>query len=187
MKIIKNNVNYIYEIKKSKFICFLFYVEDEINVNNILDDLRLKYSDANHICYAYIFSNKQKYDDDKEPSGTAGIPILEVLKKNDLTNILAVVVRYFGGIKLGAGGLIRAYMNSVKSAIDLCDITSYKEFIYVNIYFSYSDEGYVKSILKDEEIISKEYLDEVKYFVKIDKSNYSIIKERLSNIKIEEI
>ena len=112
---------------------------------------------------------------------------MEVLLKNDLVNVLAVVIRYFGGIKLGAGGLIRAYMHSVKSAIDLCDITSYKEFIYANIYFSYSDEGYVKSILKDEEIISKEYLDEVKYFVKIDKSNYSIIKERLSNIKIEEI
>ena len=101
------------EIKKSKFICLIYKIDNKDLVNNIINDLKKEYKHATHYCYAYIIENNQKYYDDKEPKGSAGIPILNVLKKKNLTNTLAVVIRYYGGIKLGIGPLIRAYTKVV--------------------------------------------------------------------------
>ena len=109
MYTIKNDDSYELEIKKSKFISKLYRVNNIEDVNNILSSLRKEYSDATHHCYAYIINNSKKSSDDGEPGGTAGIPILQVLDKNNLNYVLCVVIRYFGGIKLGAGGLVRAY------------------------------------------------------------------------------
>ncbi len=105
-------------IEKSRFICTLKKVEDEAQAQEFIRNIKKEFWDATHNCSAYIIDElAQRSSDDGEPSGTAGIPMLEVLRKNKLTNTAAVVTRYFGGIKLGAGGLVRAYTNSVAGAV----------------------------------------------------------------------
>lgn len=105
-------------IEKSRFICTLKKVEDEAQAQEFIKNMKKEFWDATHNCSAYIIDElAQRSSDDGEPSGTAGLPMLEVLRKNKLTNTAAVVTRYFGGTKLGAGGLVRAYTNSVASAV----------------------------------------------------------------------
>ena len=119
MKKIKDLIENTIIIDKSKFITTLFPVNSIEEIESFLAATKKKYYDATHNCYAYIFDNGkvQKCSDDGEPSKTAGFPMLDVLKKNDITDVLAVTTRYFGGIKLGAGGLIRAYSTSVSTAL----------------------------------------------------------------------
>lgn len=167
-------------IKKSKFICKLYYVNDIYEINSILEDLKKEYKDATHICYAYVIDNKEKAYDDGEPSKTAGMPILEILKKKDLNNVLCVVIRYFGGIKLGAGGLIRAYSNSVRKTIDKVDIISYKKYIEVSIEVNYDNKKLLESIVKDYEVINKDYKDTIVYKIRLEESQKD---ELLSKIK----
>ena len=108
---------YTLEIKKSKFIAYYFEVHTKEEVINVLNDLKKEHKKAKHIPYAYKIDNDIKKTDDKEPSGTSGMPILNIIEKNNLNHTLIVIVRYFGGIKLGAGGLIRAYSNAAKEVI----------------------------------------------------------------------
>lgn len=114
-------------IDKSEFICYLNYCKDEESFRCYLQDIKKKHYDATHACFAFITPNAKRSSDDGEPAGTAGVPILNILEKNKLENTCAVVVRYFGGIKLGAGGLIRAYggavSNALKSAVLAEDVT----------------------------------------------------------------
>lgn len=189
MYILKNDINYTLEIKKSKFICYLYYVENEDDIKKILNDLKEKHKDATHHCYAYILENKQKYSDDGEPGGTAGVPMLDILKLNNLTNTLAVVVRYFGGIKLGAGGLVRAYRNSVNDTIKQAEIIKYIKYTYLNIYFDYNNEKFINSIIDYDNIIEKTYNENIIYKIKIDINELDTLKEILNNknIKIEEL
>lgn len=105
------------EIKKSKFYSEIYKVETKEDCNKIIESLKKDHKKATHICYAYILSNTAKFCDDGEPSGTAGRPILNVLEKKNMTNVMVVVIRYFGGVKLGAGGLVRAYTKSASNAI----------------------------------------------------------------------
>lgn len=105
-------------IEKSRFICTLKKVQNEAEAQEFIKAVKKEFWDATHNCSAYIVDDlAQRSSDDGEPSGTAGLPMLEVLRKNKLTNTAAVVTRYFGGIKLGAGGLVRAYTNSVAEAV----------------------------------------------------------------------
>ena len=104
------------------FITKLYYIEDVNNVNDIINELKKEYKKCTHICYSYIIGPNAKAVDDGEPSGTAGKPILNVLQKKDMTNVLCVVIRYFGGIKLGAGGLVRAYTKSASEVIKLVNL-----------------------------------------------------------------
>lgn len=141
MRKIKEIIENTIVIDKSKFITTIYPVDNLEEINNILSNARKKYYDATHNCYAYIIDNGniQKCSDDGEPSKTAGYPMLDVLKKNDLTNVLAITTRYFGGIKLGAGGLIRAYSSSVSTALkDALFYTSKLLFLY-EIKIAYSD------------------------------------------------
>jgi uncharacterized YigZ family protein len=94
------------------------YVESEKEAKDFIKEITSKYSDARHNCYAYVISGKEKYFDDGEPKGTAGMPMLSVLHQKELNNIVVIVTRYFGGIKLGGGGLIRAYRTSVLEALE---------------------------------------------------------------------
>ena len=99
--------------------------KDEYNdYKKTLVELKNKYKDATHICFSYIINNTKRFSDDNEPSGTAGIPILNVLENNNLNYVLCCVVRYFGGIKLGAGGLLRAYSNSAKECLNKAVLTN---------------------------------------------------------------
>ena len=128
---IAQNTTHEIIIDRSRFICHLKKVETEEEAQEYIKALKKEYWDANHNCSAYIIGENmehQRSSDDGEPSGTAGVPMLEVLKKRELHNLVAVVTRYFGGIKLGAGGLIRAYGRSVSEAIDQSGIAK-KELI----------------------------------------------------------
>lgn len=111
------------EIKKSKFIGIKFSVKTAEDVQTILQDLKKQHKKARHIAWAYIISSphQEKYSDDGEPSGTAGKPILNVLQKRGEINCLVAVVRYFGGIKLGAGGLVRAYSKATTDALEVAE------------------------------------------------------------------
>lgn len=122
---IKENVQTEIVVKKSKFICNLIKVNTQEEAENIIKQLKKKYYDARHNCIAYrIISDDmiiEKSSDDGEPSGTAGGPMLNILQKNNLCNILVVVTRYFGGILLGTGGLVRAYSDATLNAIDIVE------------------------------------------------------------------
>ena len=140
---VKNETENVIVIERSKFICNIKPVVDEIDAKNYIESLRKRHSLANHSCYAYIADEKglvQKFSDAGEPQGTAGLPMLEVLKNKKIYKTVAVVTRYFGGIKLGTGGLTRAYGGSVTECLDkaiICDMNKAKVF-YVELEY----EGY---------------------------------------------
>ena len=185
MKTVKSNsVNEII-IKNSRFITLLIEVFDDTDINKIFEEVKEKYPKATHYCYAYITKTFKEASDDGEPGGTAGMPMLNVLEKEGMINTLAITIRYFGGIKLGAGGLVRAYSKSVRDAIINADTIEIEEGYSVKVVVSYDEQKNLEYNLKDCEIINKEYLEDVTYTVLIPKdkidilSNYSyqIIKE----------
>ena len=191
MYTIKNNsINEII-IKNSKFITLLYKVYSLEDIKNTLVNVKTLYPNATHYCYAYILNNEKRSSDYGEPSGTAGTPILNILESNNLNYILAVVIRYFGGIKLGSSGLIRAYSRSVKEAIKENILTKLIEGINVNITFSWSNIKQIDYLLKDQLINKKEYLDNITYNISIPINilntlkNYLISYEIIKNINIE--
>lgn len=123
MRTIRQDIRHETVIEKSRFICTLKKIADEEEAQSFIRIVKKEYWDATHNCSAYIVNDVfQRSSDDGEPSGTAGIPMLEVLRKNKLTGVAAVVTRYFGGVKLGAGGLVRAYSGSVAAALRECGL-----------------------------------------------------------------
>ncbi len=181
MKRISNNIENTIIIKNSKFITNLFIVENIEEVNKYLNLIKDKYKDANHNCYAYIVDNIRKCSDDGEPSGTAGIPMMKVLEHKELNNVLVIVTRYFGGIKLGAGGLVRAYTNSVSKALDIVNIIDTIKGYNIDIIFNFNDIKHIDYLLKDIKILNKEYKDIVKYNLNASNNLLEILKQ--NNIK----
>ena len=133
MKLLKEPIEVEIEIKKSKFITYLFYVEDEAEIISLINEIKSKHPKANHCCTAYVISksNVARFDDDHEPLHTAGKPMLNVLIQQGVDQVLAITVRYFGGVKLGAGGLIRAYTKGVALALSNATYQEFKEVTYV--------------------------------------------------------
>lgn len=186
MKIIKNEKENLMIINKSKFIGIIkkIYYQNEINI--LLNDLKKQYSDATHICYAYILPNNEKCSDGGEPLKTAGLPILDVLKKNDLCYIIAIVIRYFGGIKLGSNGLIRAYSNTISSLI-VNNIKDVETAYLIKIIEDYNNSDSLNYLLKDSKVIRKDYQDKIiieaivnkKTLENLSNVNYTIIQETI--------
>ncbi len=144
-----------YEVKKSVFLASVSHVETEDAAREFVSQIRKKYFDATHNCSAWILGetgDKQKSNDDGEPGGTAGNPILDTLKKNELTNICAVVTRYFGGIKLGAGGLIRAYSHTTSLGIAAAKIVRMTTFKKIAVTVEYSFLAQVENFLRNKKI-----------------------------------
>ena len=174
-------------INKSEFITHLYRVNNLAEVDEILSSVRKKYYDATHNCYAYIIGDNgeiQKASDDGEPQKTAGAPMLDVLKKKNITNILAITTRYFGGILLGAGGLVRAYSDSVSEALKnviLYDISYVNNFKLTVTYQGYNT---ILSNLSYINITETSFTDEViiTAYCLIDK--YKNIKDDLYKNKI---
>lgn len=172
-------------IKNSRFITLLVEVFDDTDINKIFEEVKLEYPKATHYCYAYITKSFKKASDDGEPGGTAGMPMLNVLEKEEMINTLAITIRYFGGIKLGAGGLVRAYSKSVRDAIINAKTIEIIEGYKVQIKVSYDEQKNLEYILKDSVILNKDYLEDVTYDVLISKDSvdilnnysYQIIKE----------
>lgn len=181
MKRISNNIENTIIIKNSKFITNLFIVENIEEVNKYLNLIKDKYRDANHNCYAYVVGNIKKCSDDGEPSGTAGMPMIRVLERKELNNILVIVTRYFGGIKLGANGLVRAYTNSVSETLDMVDIVDTIKGYNIDIIFNFSDIKRIDYLLKDIKVLNKEYNDVVKYNLNVESYLLDVLKE--NNIK----
>lgn len=156
------------EIKKSRFICHLKRVTDENEATAFIEAVKKEHSKANHNCSAYLIGDHneiQRAHDDGEPSGTAGVPMLEVLKKKELKNVATVVTRYFGGVKLGAGGLIRAYGKSVSSALEEIGLVEGKLQAEIRATIAYPLLGKVENLLRESSYTIKDiaYTDKVMF------------------------
>jgi uncharacterized YigZ family protein len=174
-------------IQKSECITHLYRVNNVDEVNSILEDVRKKYYDATHNCYAYILGEAQdiqKCSDDGEPQKTAGAPMMNVLKQNEMTNILAIVTRYFGGVLLGAGGLIRAYSNSVSEALAKCKRYINKEIAEYVLTTSYSSYNNLINI-KDINIIDTSFTNDVIITFGVAKEIANDLEELLYKHKID--
>lgn len=190
MKTIKEIYTSTIIIQKSEFICHIFPVSTVEEANTYLANTRKKYYDATHNCYGYIIGNNgeiAKYSDDGEPSQTAGVVIYDVLKKNELTNVLAIVTRYFGGIKLGAGGLVRAYSSS--TANTLLDIKTYEltPCIRMELRFPYTYMNLVSKYLSDCTLISKSFDSFVNLIYELPKKDFEEINKNLISMTKNEI
>lgn len=170
-------------INKSKFICELIYINDENEIIKRLNTIKNKYKDATHYCYAYICDNVKRFNDDGEPGGTAGMPILNVLENNNLNHVLCVVIRYFGGIKLGAGGLVRAYTKAVTTCLENTTILELKKGKIIKIEFLYDKIKNIDSIIK-ENILSKSFDNNIIYEFAIADENLKTTLEILNKLVI---
>lgn len=175
------------EIKKSRFITYLHRTESEADAKAFLTAIRRLHPDATHHCYAFIIGEHneiKRSNDDGEPAGTAGVPMLECLDRNHMQDIIAITVRYFGGIKLGAGGLIRAYSKSVSHALSTAQITKKQWMEKYEIHFSYDLIGRIDYYFREHclEILDKAYDEEVCYTYLCDHDNSADFQE-LSNGK----
>ena len=184
---IKENIKNEIVINKSRFITYIYKVNNKEEIINILSNIKKEYKDATHYCYAYIIGSEKRFNDDGEPSHTAGMPMLNVLENKELNNVLAIVIRYFGGIKLGAGGLVRAYTNAVSEAINEDNITPLLKEYKARIIFDYSEIDNINYHLKEYKITYKEYDDKVIYEFIYNEYNYPqdidvfILKKELIN------
>ena len=175
--IISSNIENEIIINKSRFITYIYKIKNKTDFLIIYNNLKKKYKDATHICYAYIINNEIKCDDDKEPSGSAGLPILEVLRKNNLNYTVCFVIRYFGGIKLGAAGLIRAYSNSASLCLKKTTIKKIEKLYKIELTIDYSDINSLENIIKSGNILKKSFKDNITYIILVNEEE----KEKLDN------
>ena len=174
-------------ISKSRFIAYIKPVATENEAKAFIDEIKIKHKDATHNCSAYTVGpemNIQKANDDGEPSGTAGIPMLEILKKLEIHNVCVVVTRYFGGIKLGAGGLIRAYSGAVRDAIYDIGRVELREAIPVTVTLDYDQTGKFEYELASTTFLLREqfYTDKVSYQIDVVKNEYDTFIDFLNRI-----
>lgn len=173
------------EIKKSRFICHVKRVYSEEEARAFIAAIKKEHYKATHNCSAFIIGEKsdiKRTSDDGEPSGTAGVPMLGVLEKHKLTNLCVVVTRYFGGIKLGAGGLIRAYAGSVALTIKEIGLVEIKEQAGLRLKLSYSQYQDFANFLKAENLAEydTEFTDTVSTLLFVDKGERELLKDKLT-------
>lgn len=183
MKTIKENTISKYEINKSIFICCLYKINSIDEVKTRLEEAKNTFKDATHYTYAYIIDEARKSSDDGEPGGTAGVPIMEVLLKHELNYVLCIVIRYFGGIKLGAGGLVRAYRKSACIGIDNSTLLNLVDGYKIEITVSYEEQKNIEKLIKNY-AFSKTYTDIVKYELNIKQDDINILNSKNINYKI---
>ena len=172
------------EIKKSRFICHAKRVNSEEEARAFITAIKKEHYKATHNCSAFIIGERseiKRTSDDGEPSGTAGVPMLGVLENHNLTNVCVVVTRYFGGIKLGAGGLIRAYAGSVALAVKEIGIVEIKEQAGIQIQMSYAQYQEYGNFLKEHNLMELEtnFTDQVETIIFVDKEDKETIKASL--------
>lgn len=185
MKTIKENKTTEYIIQKSRFITELIQVHTKEEINILLDKVKITYPGANHYCYAYIIDQEKRCSDDGEPSKTAGMPMLNVLESNDLNHILCIVIRYFGGIKLGAGGLVRAYTKAVTSALEQNSPVEMIKGYEIKLKFTYGTLKQIDYLLKNVEIIQKEFQEYITYTIHIDQEQKETILKELDSYLLD--
>ena len=185
---IRSNSNGTYRDRGSKFMAFAYPVESVEQIKDILEQLHREYHDARHHCYAYrLGADKRIFrtNDDGEPSSSAGKPILGQIQAFDLSNILIVVVRYFGGTLLGVGGLINAYRSAAAEAIDNAEIIRKTEDIELSIHFSYPLINQVIKVLDEEgaKILKRDFTESCILIASVRKSHSLRIRNRLEQSK----
>lgn len=174
-------------IQKSKFICKVIPLTTVEEVQKELEIVREEYKAATHYCYAYLFDNQKRFSDDGEPSGTAGMPILKVIENQGLDHILVIVIRYFGGIKLGAGGLVRAYTNAVVNTLNQVEKVSLIRGNLIEITFPYDQEKTILNVIHPYPILEKNYQEQVtyklflpeEYLKKLENHVYQILEKNI--------
>lgn len=176
-----------YEIQKSRFIAYTSHVETEAEARDFVTAIKKKHFDARHNCSAWVLgadSSQQKSNDDGEPGGTAGNPILEAIKQHGLTNVVVVVTRYFGGIKLGAGGLIRAYSHTASLGLEATPCLEVKPFCLMEAEMDYSLLGTVENWIRNKELRTGEtaYLDKVTVKLLVEPTDCEAISTELTNL-----
>src|SRR5574344_158523 len=186
-KTIFESAQAIYTEKRSKCIAIAFPVTTREEIKEIIDVYQKKYYDARHLCYAYMLGHERKdfrANDNGEPSGTAGKPILGQINSNELTNILIIVVRYFGGIKLGTSGLIVAYKEAAAEAIAQCEIIEKTVNDDIKVMFEYSFMNEIMRIIKDEEpqIVSQVFDNHCSMTLRIRKDSMPKLRAKLEKV-----
>ncbi|MBR4314635.1 MAG: YigZ family protein [Lachnospiraceae bacterium] len=201
MKVILENTTAEIVEKKSRFIANIFYVANVEEAEEKLVEIKKKYYDAKHNCFAYVIGingEQVKSSDDGEPQGTAGHPMLDILKGNELTNCIAIVTRYFGGTLLGTGGLVRAYSDSLKAAIANAKLAEIKNSYEVSFDVSYDDYGKIEKLIQNynntndglnniysldktfEDVVKLKYLVDVSIFEKLKKEIINLTKGKVA-------
>ncbi|MFM0135556.1 YigZ family protein [Caballeronia grimmiae] len=157
------------DIRKSRFIALAIPVTDRDAAMRELDRLRAEHPGATHVCWALLAGGQSGMSDDGEPSGTAGRPILEVLRHHEVDGVLAAVVRYYGGIKLGAGGLVRAYTDAIATAMQSAERVERIERGLMNVDIDYADEAHVRRWIEqhDAELVDSAYAMTVRLVVRM--------------------
>ncbi|MBQ2797909.1 MAG: YigZ family protein [Ruminiclostridium sp.] len=182
-KTIRNRCEASFIEKKSEFIGYLCPVTTEQEAIDFINEIRAMHRKATHNCYAYILrdNNTARHSDDGEPGGTAGVPIYDVLNKTGVTDIACVVTRYFGGIMLGAGGLVRAYSKGASIALEVADIMTMEIADSLKITTDYSFYGNITSIAAEYEAIIRntEYTDNVSVFLDVKSELADKLKDKL--------
>ncbi len=179
-----------YSEKRSKFLAFAHHVETLEEIKDIIQEYRKKYYDARHVCYAYMLGAKRedfRANDDGEPSSTAGKPILGQINSRELTDVLVVVVRYYGGVNLGTGGLIVAYKTAAAAALDASEIVIRQVETVITYDFPYVMMNAVMKVVKDMKprIISQTYNGTCEVKLGIRQSEAEQLKERLKKLSFE--
>lgn len=174
------------EILRSKFLGFCKAIKNEQEALEFLNELKAKYKDANHICYAYIaddLGNVARFSDDGEPQGTAGIPILEVIKSKNLKHAVIAIVRYFGGIKLGAGGLARAYSKCAVNVIEKSGICIYEKALKINLACGYQQFKILENCVNEinAEILKCVYENNISVLCVLKKEDLENFQNKLNN------
>lgn len=184
---LKNPVTARLEIKKSEFIAHAYPVSSREQAMFHVEQLREQYPDARHWCWAYIIGDPDNttsagFDDDGEPNGTAGRPILGVLQHKSIGNVIIVVVRYFGGIKLGAGGLTRAYAGSTQAAVDQMTLSPYIPMAKVQIVATFATEAQCRYVIEDlgGQVEDVAYSQQVMLTATLPQADIADLKERLA-------
>ena len=166
------NTSHTIIIKKSEFITELYRVFSVDEFNTILKDAKKRHPKATHICTAYRIQQFEKSNDDGEPSGTAGLPMLEVLRKQSIIDVCALVIRYYGRIQLGAGGLTRAYSGSVAQALETVKLNPIMDMLDTIIEFPIPFTDIILNRLKDIEILNKSFTDHVQLTIRSINDDY---------------
>ena len=190
MLCVKLPINIEETIKKSRFLGLIYPCINEVEAASYLNAQRIEHSSANHIAFAYRIKTEQgtvcRFHDAGEPSGTAGKPIYNYIEGHDLINVICIVVRYFGGIKLGAGGLTRAYGNTAKQAIEAAEIVEFIELATLSIVLDYNQLKQFEYTLKkfSGKIINKDFAEQVKLLIQLPESQADELLQIYSGQKI---
>ena len=178
------------EITKSSFITYLKKVTSVEEAKSYIKEIKELHPNATHHVTSYLVGPTGEHghaNDDGEPSGTAGLPVLDVFKKNDVTNFVCIVVRYFGGIKLGAGGLVRAYSSSASLALKEAGIAPIINYSKVTLIFSYGYMNIIENKLRQYEIIEKDFTTSVMLTIKIPTQEVDMLKQLLISLTNNQI